>query len=213
MKDESIEESLSAEFTRMCAGYGASEQTIKELWQEILEGYNSKGRYYHTLDHLHAMSKVLHENSPDIRDMTPLLFALFYHDIVYDPLRSDNEEKSAKIAVSRVSRIGVNRESLEVIRDSILATKGHRTHENSDINYFLDADLAVLGSGKEEYQSYSTRIRKEFAIIPDLLYKPGRRKVLRHFLATEFIYKTHPFRLKYEEQARANILLELENLG
>jgi predicted metal-dependent HD superfamily phosphohydrolase len=43
---------------------------------------------------------------------------------------------------------------------------------------------------------------------PDFLYKPGRRKVLTHFLEMERIFKSDHFYQKYEEQARKNLLFE-----
>jgi predicted metal-dependent HD superfamily phosphohydrolase len=52
-------------------------------------------------------------------------------------------------------------------------------------------------------------VRKEYAIYPDLLYRPGRIKVLKYFLEKPRIYHTPYFWEKYEEQARANMEAEL----
>lgn len=205
-------ENLSQIFAHACANFHAPDKVVTRLWHELQDAYSSKGRYYHTLDHLNVMSNALFEALPDVSQKPWLVFALFYHDIVYKPLRSNNEEKSAEIAVSRLSDVGVPSSSLDLIREAIHATKGHGVHSNEDINYLLDADLAVLGSSNEEYQRYSAGIRKEFAVVPDVLYKPGRRKVLHHFLEMKSIYKTASFRLKFEEQARLNITRELKNL-
>ncbi|MDX2245424.1 MAG: hypothetical protein SF052_01505 [Bacteroidia bacterium] len=80
---------------------------------------------------------------------------------------------------------------------------------DNDTNLFTDADLSILGQKREIYHAYSTNVRKEYAIYPDILYNPGRKKVLQHFLAMEQIFKTPHFQEKYEAQARANLEEEL----
>lgn len=57
-----------------------------------------------------------------------------------------------------------------------------------------------------------TQVRKEYSIYPDLLYKPGRKKVLQHFLQMERIFKTQVFYDKYETQSRRNLEKELNQL-
>jgi predicted metal-dependent HD superfamily phosphohydrolase len=56
---------------------------------------------------------------------------------------------------------------------------------------------------------YTKQIRAEYAIYPDLLYNLGRKKVLKHFLEMPSIYKTPPFQVLYEAQAKANLGKEL----
>ena len=62
---------------------------------------------------------------------------MFYHDIVYKPTRSDNEERSADIALSQMMRLGIPEpvsgiailpEILDVVFVPLLAydEKGHR---------------------------------------------------------------------------------------
>ena len=94
-----------------------------------------------------------------------------------------------------------------------MATKLHGLNTDSDTNYFMDADLAILGADDDLYNLYTRQIRKEYKFYPDLLYKPGRRKVLQHFLQMDSIYKTSYFKDKYEWQARKNIKRELMDLG
>ena len=47
---------------------------------------------------------------------------------------------------------------------------------------------------------------------PKLIYKPGRQKVLNHFLQMPTNYKTEYFIEKNEQQARNNILNKLKLL-
>jgi len=139
-----------------------------------------------------------------------VLFALFYHDIIYKATRKDNEEKSAALAARRLQSISVPATTIKSCTTTIEATKNHAPGPDADTDYFTDADLAVLGQEWPVYADYCKRIRKEYAIYPDLVYKPGRKKVLQHFLKMERIYKTDYFFANFENQARQNIQRELE---
>ncbi|MDI3322235.1 hypothetical protein [Pinibacter soli] len=67
----------------------------------------------------------------------------------------------------------------------INATKDHDFSANADMNLFT-----------------------EYAIYPDLIYKPGRKQVLLHFLEMKRIFKTKEFYEKYETAARENLKKE-----
>lgn len=123
-----------------------------------------------------------------------------------------NEEKSSEFAKFRLEKLGVNKIDIEEFSEQILATKSHQKSGNNDTNYLLDVDLSILGKDIESYVKYTQQIRKEYSIYPDFLYKPGRRKVLQHFLVLESIFKTEYFKGKYEVQARENIKFELNGL-
>jgi predicted metal-dependent HD superfamily phosphohydrolase len=91
----------------------------------------------------------------------------------------------------------------------IRATQSHEPSNDPDTNLFTDADLSILGSSHERYKLYTQQVRREYRLYPDLLYIPGRRKVLAHFLAMPHIFKTDHFRERFEEQARINLAAEL----
>ncbi|MFZ4476447.1 MAG: hypothetical protein ACOYPR_14720, partial [Saprospiraceae bacterium] len=94
----------------------------------------------------------------------------------------------------------------------IIATKSHVESSEQDTNLFLDADLSILGQEFSIYKTYTQQIRKEYAMYPDLLYRPGRKKVLQHFLGMDSIFKTRYFQEKYEASARKNLQAELAQL-
>ena len=141
-----------------------------------------------------------------------MIFAIAYHDIIYRATAKDNEEKSAALAVERLKKISLTDSNLIHCSDLIIATKWHSTSSNHDTNLFTDADLSILGKPWNVYQQYSLAIRQEYSIYPDLLYKPGRRKVLEHFIKMDRIFKTDHFFSLYEMVARENLLKELSNL-
>ena len=187
----------------------ASQETIDSLWQEIKSSYTHPSRYYHNLDHIQDMIQKWEELKDKFEQPELVALAIFYHDIIYTVSRKDNEEKSADLAMDCLKPLGLKQGQLDDIHHLILATKAHELSEDSDANFLLDLDLMTLGKDRETYKEYVKNIRKEYKMYPDFFYKPGRKKVLKHFLAMESIYKTVLFQESHEAQARANLLWEL----
>lgn len=203
---------LKDRFIRLCSPFTKNQDLIARLWKEIETKYTEKGRYYHDLLHLGRMFEELEAIKDSISNFSLVSFSVFYHDVIYDATSKSNEEKSASTAKKRLTELGLSKEETAIVSNQILATKSHQNSENSDINFLLDADLSVLGKNWETYLDYTQKIRKEYSIYPDFLYKPGRKKVLRHFLELESIFKTDYFKRKYEVQAKENIEKELQLL-
>jgi predicted metal-dependent HD superfamily phosphohydrolase len=191
--------------------FTADQALIKGLWSEIFTHYSSSNRHYHNLSHLDYLVNELLQVKGRITNWDLVVFSIAYHDIIYEIERSDNEEKSAGYAASALSAL-LAPFQIDKCKQAILATKTHQYNNDSDINYFTDADLSVLGATPELYLEYSRQIRKEYGSYPDFMYKPGRQKVIEHFLHMERIYKTGFFFNKYERQARSNLKMEQDQL-
>lgn len=204
---------LKQTFINLLTTYTNDHRLIQRLWLEIEKSYTHKKRYYHTFQHLESMLQQLDEVKNKIQTWDAVLFSLFYHDIVYNTLRSDNETKSAETAEKRMKEIAAPLNIIEACSKMILATAAHSQSTDNDTNYFTDADLSVLGQNWKTYTEYYQNIRKEYAVYPDLIYKPGRKKVLAHFLSMGSIYKTDTFYNKFEMKARENMQNELELLS
>ncbi|KAA0128610.1 hypothetical protein FY557_08530 [Chryseobacterium sp. SN22] len=203
---------LQERFTRQCLKFTNDPELIGSLWAEIDKKYTAKGRQYHNLLHLENMFSELDAVKNYIADFSIVTFSVFYHDVIYDATSKNNEEKSAEFAASRLERMNIGQEMIKKVSEQIIATKAHHQSDDPNTNYLLDADLSVLGKDRETYMDYTRKIRKEYSIYPDFLYKPGRKKVLQHFLELESIFKTNEFRNAYEGQARGNLKWEIENL-
>lgn len=203
---------LKNQFDKLCCLFTEDEQLINNLWKEIETKYSEKGRHYHNLLHLENMFSELEAVKSNISDFTAISFSVFYHDVIYDATSKINEEKSAAKAEKRLAELHLDKNNISIISEQILATKSHQKSDHEDTNYLLDADLSVLGKDFKTYLEYTKNIRKEYSIYPDFLYKPGRKKVLKHFLELESIFKTDYFKQKYEAQAKENIAEELQLL-
>ncbi|MFP9113697.1 hypothetical protein ACLI1A_07125 [Flavobacterium sp. RHBU_3] len=189
--------------------YSNNPATAQSFLVEIEKAYSKSSRHYHNLTHLQNLYSELLPVKDTIADWDTLLFAIIYHDAVYSASKKDNEEKSAHMAAERLQTIGYPEDKIALCHEMILATKQHSLSGNNDINLFTDADLSILGKPWPEYEAYCKNVRKEYRIYPDLLYKPGRKKALNHFLEMHTIFKTNPFKNKYEEIARQNIYQEI----
>ncbi|MFN1217555.1 hypothetical protein ACKW6Q_11355 [Chryseobacterium kwangjuense] len=205
--------SLKERFTALCLPFTEDRHLISRLWQEIETQYSGKGRYYHNLFHLENMFQELEGVKNVMKEFVTVSFSVFYHDVIYDASSKSNEEKSALYATERLGKLGVHQTIISKTSAQILATKQHQKSDDNDTNYLLDADLSILGKEWPLYLEYTRQIRKEYSIYPDFLYKPGRKKVLKHFLELESIFKTDYFKEKYEFQAKENIAAEISMLS
>jgi predicted metal-dependent HD superfamily phosphohydrolase len=199
-------------FLHLVSKYSKNNELALNLWLEIFSKYSEPKRHYHTIAHLEAVINELKDVKNSIEDWDTVLFAVFYHDIIYKASSSTNESDSAKFAAGKLSEIGYPAEKTAKCTNMILATKLHERSEDSDTNYLTDADLAILGSSPYDYQKYTEQIREEYSIYPDFLYNSGRKKALQHFLQMDAIYKTEHFYIRYESLARLNIANELKEL-
>jgi predicted metal-dependent HD superfamily phosphohydrolase len=196
-------------FKNLLLKYTRDGKLADALTEEIASCYSSSGRYYHSIDHVGYMLDRISEYKGGIRDRDTLLFAVFYHDIVYVPYRSDNEEKSAGIAVQRLKLINFPQKKIQACRTHILTTKTHSGSPGKDTELLCDADLAILGDSREKYLEYADNIRREYSVYPDEEYRKKREHVLRGFLDMKRIYKTDHFYTLREIKARQNIEYEL----
>ena len=150
----------------------------------------------------------------EIEDLDSLKFAIWFHDIIYKSTNKDNEEQSAVFTENALKSLNFDNFRIKKVKKLIISTKKHELVlvENYDNAYLLDLDLSILGTDWETYNVYIQNIRKEYKIYPNILYKPGRKKVLKHFLERDSLFFTERFKTKFENQARENLKKEIEML-
>lgn len=198
---------LVARWDSLLASLGLDPAEQFRLLDDLLTRYSEPQRAYHTLAHLTGLLGLLPADHPE---QAALELAVWFHDAVYDPTRTDNEEESAALAVRSLAPIGLSPALIGRVVEVILATKTHRATDAS-VALFLDADLSILGSDAETYLRYARAIRQEYAWMPEELYRAGRARTLEGFLRRERIYQTERFR-RLEAPARANLERELVEL-
>jgi predicted metal-dependent HD superfamily phosphohydrolase len=84
--------------------------------------------------------------------------AIWWHVIVYDPIRSDNEELSAQLAEQAVTP-NIRKEVGRLIR----LAKSHQVATGDRLGAILiSIDLSILDADPDRYDAYASSIRKEF---------------------------------------------------
>jgi predicted metal-dependent HD superfamily phosphohydrolase len=191
-----------------------SADLVGRTFDNLCKSYSEPHRHYHTLAHLTALFDCLEKHGEEIADAPRVAFAAWYHDIVYDPRRGDNEAKSAERAMKELADLGAEGALRSHVVQLILATKNHMAGgRDYDDDIFLDADFAILGAPEAEYRRYAHDVRAEYAHLDAAAWKAGRGAFLKKLAAAPRIFRTGIFEGEYAEQARKNIAWELAALA
>lgn len=187
------------------------------LRAELSAAYQAPGRHYHGLRHVETLLAHARACGDAIADRDAVEAAIWFHDVIYDTRRNDNEERSAALAEARLAGTATPARIAHVAA-MIRATAGHvcpdlaNPAERSDCALFLDIDLAILGSAEAEFDGYDAAVRREYDWVPGPQWRRGRRTVLAGFLARPAIYATARFRASHEASARHNLARALARL-
>src|SRR5438876_11125144 len=104
---QSIVEALGARWRALFGRLGADPDAAAATFAELVQAYSGEGRHYHTLNHLAALFVLLDRHGAGLADRNAIELAIFFHDIVYVPTRSDNEAASAALARERLAALGL----------------------------------------------------------------------------------------------------------
>jgi len=193
--------------------YNVPWDEAEEVLSEILEKYAEPERFYHNVKHIYYFLKTLDEHKRLIVNYDTLCMAAWFHDVIYNSKREDNEEKSASYAGVKLNFLGLNDYSINRIKQLILSTKNHKPYKQDyDDFLFADSDLRILGEDYETYSAYTEAIRKEYAHINKMFYVYHRKKLLNEFLQRKEIYHTSHFKDNFQERAKENMRKELSAL-
>lgn len=182
---------------------GQSEAEVH--FAELKERYSEPHRAYHTLDHIRDCLAQFDLGRHQAARPDEVEFALWLHDVIYDPHASDNEEKSAQWAVGILQQGGVSVAVITRVAELIRATRHTNIPDDIDAQLVVDIDLSILGRPPDVFATYEDQIRYEYNWVPEEVYRQERVRVLETFLARAAIYQTSFFKARYEVQARRNL--------
>lgn len=194
---------------------GQEEPDPAPYGRNLIERWSEPQRHYHTADHLLDVLNRIDELAPHARgaDVDTVLLAAWFHDAVYRPDRSENEERSAALAARALPEAGVSQARTDEVARLVRLTVTHDP-EPDDINGELlcDADLAVLAGPPDEYAKYASAVRREYAFVPDDAFLKGRAEVLGQLLGLPHLFRTRYGQERWEHVARRNLRTEMELL-
>lgn len=164
--------------------------------------YHNLQHIFECLDHLKYVRDVLMQN---------IVLGIWYHDIIYNPMRANNEKESAEYFQEQAGLTNIDQGVVDFVSEMIIATKDHKIPndlpmgQKLQLQYFLDIDLSILGASWERFEEYNKQIREEYDFVPVHIYRDARTNVLKGFLEREHIFHTPKFQEQFETKARVNI--------
>jgi predicted metal-dependent HD superfamily phosphohydrolase len=181
-------------------------------YRRVIRGWSSWGRHCHTLGHLDACLREFDQVRDLARRASEVELALWFHDVVYRTWRSDNEARSAALAVEIMSAGGAESAAVHRVVNSILATRHQGREPNGDAALVVDIDLSILGQPEEIYLEFERNVRREYWWVPRRRYVAGRCAILESFLKRTAIYRYPEFQRRYEVPARLNLAAAIARL-
>ena len=189
-------------------------------------------RAYHGFGHLSFMLKFLRDNSELCTDyvnavggMGPIVFAILFHDLVYEPGSKHNEATSALDFRTHAFVHGIDKKIVEMVEYAITNSMQAPQHKieypdtelgrkecGSKIvlaNLLHDLDFVILAMPPSQYMKYCVGIREEYCDFSDEDFAKGRIEFLKSQLGKRSLFCLPAFTFGYSEAARTNMLNEI----
>lgn len=176
-----------------------------DTYNMLLNSYNEKHRYYHSLTHIEATLRHLDNVVFLATHPAEIEIALWFHDAIYSPYSKSNELDSANLASEFLVQNDVPEAVVKRVYHLILATRHNVNLNSSDEKLVVDIDLTILGCSQEGYNQFESNVRKEYKWIPSFIYKRKRKEILQSFLDRNRIYNLDYFHDNFDQQAQSNI--------
>lgn len=188
-------------------------------WAALAAAWSEDGRHHHDLEHLLdvCLSWLALAEEGRWSNAVASFLALLFHDAVYQPGATDNEEQSARLLLEQAAG-SAPPPTLQAAAELIRLTAGHGhlspTALSSDARLLLDCDTAILGAPPARYQRYAAGVQAEWApVASGAAWRTGRAAFLDRMLAQKRIFLSDLFRDRLEAQARENLAAERAGLG
>lgn len=199
---------LRSRWTALCDEIGVKDSAL--AFGELEVKYNEPHRAYHNLIHIGECLKWHDQFARDFSDAATAEYALWMHDVVYEPLSKDNEEQSAEYAIAV---LGQQDSRADKVRSMIRATRHLPEPLPPDESLVADIDMLILAADQARYDEYAKQVREEFATVQDVDFKKGRAAFLQSLLSRPQIYRMPTIQERFEQLARNNIKRELTILA
>lgn len=182
---------------------------------EVLRLMSAPERHYHGLGHIGLLWSRHRSFSRGSAFAGPepsrlIACAVAFHDAVYEPMRTDNETRSAALW-RRSAPADLSPGQVAWVAATIEATADHLacTEAGTDAArlrlWMLDLDLTPLGERPAVFARNSKALRREFASLNEAEWQRRRAGFLGVLQAAPQIYRSAPLAVAFEQQARNNI--------
>jgi cytidyltransferase-like protein len=147
---------------------------VEDLY-EFYAKWSESHRYFHNLDHLYSIVMAVHDKyKNDEHTYVVYMLAAMFHDIVYEPNRTDNEVKSVEVFNHYVNPLDLSKKTIDEVCSLILATA-----DMNDDNDFNQMDRKILTETSiSKLIDYEHKIAKEYQYLDYPTYKKNRIEFL-----------------------------------
>ena len=189
---------------------GGDHHVGRDAWADLETHYTEPHRRYHGLAHATAHDAEQLASDLPFHERAVVVLAAWAHDVVYDAVPGEDEQRSAEWLRRWLTRAGIADAHIDQAEALVLATASHEAPEDDfAAAALLDADLAILGAPPDTYAAYVDNVRQEYARYPDDAWATGRAAVLESLLTRPALYLTESARSRWEATARQNLRAEL----
>eukprot|EP01080_Neovahlkampfia_damariscottae_P008941 gene8941-890_t len=211
---------LKNKWISLCKNDNVQNNNSKEWWLKIQNYLTEEHRFYHNFKHIYRLYEHLEEFKNEILKKDEYIFELtiFFHDIIYNCSHGQDEDESNEIFLEFSKETKLKQEDIDRVSNFILSTKNHLSCKSNDnsLLLFLDFDLLILGSSKNEYLEYSNNIMNEF--LPKLSnnqeeFKKKRIDFLKKMIKFENLFFSKIIIQKYQKLAFDNLKMEIDLLS
>lgn len=147
----------------------------QQTYEELIRRYSEPHRVYHNLQHLQECLHVHRLVGAACQAPAEIDLALWFHDAIYEPLRSDNELRSAQWLDEVARDSGLGDEMRRRLYDLVMVTRHDGAPVSTDEAVLVDTDLAILGASTERFDEYDQQVRREYQHVPLPVYRLKRR--------------------------------------
>lgn len=142
---------------------------------EVLKRYGEKHRHFHTFKHILDIVSRIRSMKIRASERDLLLMIALFHDIVYDPRRGDNEERSAEMFMKNAD---CEPRFATLVHDAIIDTKAHQGR-SAISRLFCSLDMSVVSSDYDGLLEWERGIHGEYGFVGNDAYKAGRLAFLK----------------------------------
>lgn len=207
----------------------ASSSDLANEVESLLVAYGDPQRAYHGLRHLqHVLWELDQIPASQLEDTERLKVetAIWFHDLVYDFKKRDNEFQSARVCERVLGGAGggpgkgtigadviaeiVRLIELSTHREPIPADLQNDPRRRNTLELFLDLDMSILGQPGLVYGEYAQNVRLEYQHVGDWTYAHFRKRFLRHVI-THGAFRSRYFRALCGPSAEVNLRKEFSH--
>ena len=198
---------------------------VAELGERLLQAWEQPHRAYHHSGHLSQMLTDLdrlYAHRTQGSTPLPLVLAAWFHDAVYEGAPGEDERRSEQLASTSLEPLVtaglLTGHELQMVSLLVRATATHELpksvdlpagYEPADIQFFLDADMAILAADSARYRRYLHGVRSEYSHFDDEAFRAGRTTFLRSILGRKCVFLSEEGLQLWEEPAQTNLQAEL----